>query len=114
MERKSNAELNVSTRQNNDLPRAATKLERKLIEEIPTLFARLVFVSAERPGLRTSADLLAQLHRKLFNEWLCLRLKDQRRDILSYCDDIQCDIRDLTMRRLVMEACEELIPRNVP
>lgn len=96
----------------------AASLETALIEGIPTLFGRLVYVSEERALLRVPTEVLAEVHREFFYAWLRLSLKEQKRDLLSYFGGMEeqgilCDLRALTMRKIIVDACETLIPLDI-
>ena len=100
------------------LRRDADKLQLKLTQGIPTLFGRLVYVSEERDLVRIPTDILAEVHKDFFYQWLRLGLKDQKRDLLSYFggmgdQGVLCDLRAFNMRRLIIQACEALIPQNI-
>jgi hypothetical protein len=77
----------------------ASDLWRHTLDRIPTLFGRVLYLSSlrnqasgayEHPGLaqmvghEEAGETLRRSHARLFQDWLCLNLEQQRTDLREY------------------------------
>jgi len=77
----------------------AGDLWRHTLARIPTLFGRLIYLSSLRSGVdgeyqhpaltqmvgqEQAGDTLRQSHGRLFQDWLCLNLEQQKADLQEY------------------------------
>lgn len=109
-----------------NLPRgAANSLWRHTLAQIPSLFGRLVYLSAlrdqntgtyEHYGLaqaysEAEADgVLRASHAKTFSDWLCLRLEDQKADLNLYLSGLEGDRRAILDTWIRLHPYRGLVP----
>jgi len=81
----------------------ASDVWRHTLARIPTLFGRLVFLAslrnlasgeyrhqglAQMVGDEQAAETLRQSHTRVFHDWLCLNLEQQKADLQEYLTEI--------------------------
>lgn len=104
---------------------AATNLWRHTLSQVPSLFGRLVYLSAlrdqntgtyEHYGLAQvygegAADrVLRASHMKTFSEWLCLRLEEQKGDLDLYLSGLEGDRRAILDTWIRLHPYRNLVP----
>ncbi len=104
---------------------AASNLWRHTLSQIPSLFGRLVYLSALRDqntgtyehfGLAQAygdaeADrVLRASHLKTFSGWLCLRLEEQKADLGLYLSGLEGDRRAILDTWIRLHPYRSLVP----
>lgn len=97
--------------------RPAQDLCRKTISQIPTRFGRLVFLASLRDsltgryvhetltnllGLEDADRLLCHAHHRVFSEWLCFSLAEQKADLDEFLES--------EPREVSLQQCRSLAP----
>lgn len=97
-----------------DVGSSLRRLERDL-QQIPSLFARLVFLSrAPGPLVRSSRPvprrMIQVLQCKLFREWLRLDLREQAADLEPYLATLGQEPGSIRIRHLILRLCRDIVP----
>lgn len=103
--------------------RPAHDLCRKTISQIPTRFGRLVFLASLRDsltgryvhetltnllGLEDADRLLCHAHHRVFSEWLCFSLAEQKADLDEFLDSERCEMSLAECRSLAPAGAREV------
>ncbi len=107
---------------------AAANLWRRTLNQIPSLFGRLVYLCSLRDqnsgaydhygltqefGDEEANRALRESHEATFSEWLCLRLEGQKADLDMYLSGLEGDRRAILDTWIRLQPYRNLVPSTV-
>lgn len=86
-------------------------LRELALQQIPSLFAQLIFLSGLRDDGCTD-PVLAKLRQSVFTNWLSLNCEQQLNDLVPYLSALACTPQELRFRSTLLRLCHDIVPEE--